>query len=128
MLSRSASRLFFVSRTFSTTPAKAAAGGKAAAKDKKVKKKESKLGTTVSATSTGFAIGESMPISIMKDAKDPVVLKDAEYPDWLWTSVINLPTIADLQIRVQRDVKENKRPTLEDSGRLERLLRRVSHL
>jgi hypothetical protein len=119
------------------TPAKPAAaapaGGKAPAKGgaaakggagKKKAGKESKLGNTLTAGSTGFAVGEKMPIGIFKEAQDPVVKQDKEYPDWLW-KVHELPTLNDSIKIVAKEMEEGK-VNVQLAKRINRLKRNVS--
>jgi len=123
-------------RALSAAPAKpaggaapAAKGGKAApakggaAKGKKAGK-ESKLGTTVTPGSSGFAVGEKIPISILKESQDPVVKADKDYPEWLW-KVAEVPTIADCT-RILEEAEARGEKNVAVAVRLQRLKRTVS--
>eukprot|EP00752_Nemacystus_decipiens_P008059 g7203.t1 len=74
--------------------AKAGAGGKKGGKgggdgsgDAKDNKGEHGLGVT--------------PINYLKDGKDPSVMPDEEYPDWLWN--MQLPSLARLKRTKEED-------------------------
>jgi len=101
-----------------------AKGGAAAAGKKKKVGKESKLGNTLTQGSTGFVVGEKIPIGIFKDGQDPTVKLDAEYPSWLW-KVNELPTLSDCVKMVQKNDEEGRKD-ITLITRMNRLNRNVS--
>jgi hypothetical protein len=110
------------------TPAGKAAGGdkgKQAGGGKKKGGKESKLGNTLTAGSTGFAVGEKIPIGIFKESPDPIVKKDNEYPTWLW-KVMELPSLNDCKRLIAEDQKDGKIPNPYLFKRIWRLENNVS--
>lgn len=102
------------------TAAKGADKAKGAAGGKKKGGKESKLGNTLTAGSTGFLVGEKIPIGIFKDSPDPVVKVDKDYPEWLW-KVSDLPTLGDCIKLAEQDKADGKPPNKQLYKRIERL-------
>lgn len=99
----------------------AAKGGAADKKGAKKKVKEGKLGVTVTQGPTGFNVGEPVPISIFKDQKDPIIGDDAAYPAWLWTDVLDQPSVK----QILRMKKQGKEVSYELQRRLKKLQRKV---
>mmetsp|Transcript_3153 Transcript_3153/g.3556 ORF Transcript_3153/g.3556 Transcript_3153/m.3556 type:complete len:139 (+) Transcript_3153:90-506(+) len=46
-----------------------------------------------------FEVGTQIPINIKKDGKDPEILPDDQYPEWLFECLKGEPTLADLEAR-----------------------------
>eukprot|EP00940_MAST-03C_sp_MAST-3C-sp2_P002406 g2406.t1 len=44
----------------------------------------------------------TVPVNIMKEGVDPPVLPDDEYPEWLWEIHKPLPSLQDLQEKVEQ--------------------------
>uniref|UniRef100_A0A6S8DK06 Large ribosomal subunit protein mL54 n=1 Tax=Aplanochytrium stocchinoi TaxID=215587 RepID=A0A6S8DK06_9STRA len=54
---------------------------------------------TVYLEKSTFEVGSSMPLNIFKEGKDPEVLPDDQYPEWLWGCLIPDETLQDLEAR-----------------------------
>lgn len=94
--------------------------------DPKKKVRESKFGSTTTVGGTGLKTGEKIPIAILKDAPDPIAKSDDQYPDWLWTQVLDLPTLEECRVKCDEAIAQGLLPPLFYSQRYETLKRRVS--
>ena len=45
-----------------------------------------------SSTRTFVNVGDKIPVNFVKDGKDPLILADKDYPDWVHTLADKLPT------------------------------------
>ena len=64
--------------------------------------------------------GDKVPIKYIKDEKDPFILTDTAYPDWLFSINVKRPTKLQLQTKIEKDGIQSLGPA--DMRRTRRLI------